>query len=1038
MKIRQIKWMGLSGLLLLGGIAGAEEAKEVKLVNAGFESTEKPVTAAWLAGSTGWTKGTKEGYCDITNDAKEGKQAVHLKQGFLRYKIIAKDLHKKSLSVKFFAKGSGKLRCNIAAFYKEDGKWRRMDLKSNIGAGLPLSDQYLAYTVKFAPLPEKIIFFNLVFGDYTKKDWFIDDMKMFCQDEPFDLKKKVVTKKNAPLPKSYFTGRGELPEGLVNIAPYAKIRTNPFGMMTYRVTDGIMGTGFSFEKFPETGARTIEFIYDSPQTISSVRLSIPPADFAIYADTTGGGKYTKLLKNVRGGPKLHYWNRKEWPWFKADLAKPLKVYALKYIDFSKKSAPFMEFQIVSPKAVSGSLMKKISMSANVAVLTAGKNLPVPAAKPDQQYLQGFTIEPWMFSCPGLVKERRMGVNEPLANWAPLRKMLDDYKFFKANFMLLFPPKTCEGVADRKGTFAWDVMWPSKVWRWQTKYNLLKEFCSAVRKQNISVFTVIRYRYFRQDIPYPPANELKTYGLYGNNVNQSISEMAGSDVDAVSLCLDEQYYNASHPIFYFQKKTVPANAANKLKKKLNYENELAGVRIKAFKKRFDLKTDKLPATPTDTELYRKYVLFYFEQIAERMQDSNRLAKKANPKVKTLAAFATTDHFNNRFTRASDHDIFGFNADIDYMVCDPYFTREDCWGWYHPSYMAQVLRASSPKRQVGLTLNYNWGGGKPKRNPLCAETYPAICYIGAVLGGALNGAGAFDFWRYNFACSLDPIAGGRENVKKAFAMLDTLAAWGGKKAHTPKDTAVLRSRASEDWWQLKVLYGKWDGNKAENSKGFSYYKWIASQLMRNAYAFETYFMDHPEAYKNITQFKTVILPFPYSMSKEALNIIENAVNSGTEVIVLGAKGETDELGRAYSEPLLSGLIKAGKITYFDADILKDAHFPELENRFKKLLNRKLGERRTLFLERYGKDIQVGCLEKNPYEKLVVLINWSDSDTFADIGVRMPEDRNYRILRRDLEKVNEMALNGKNILSASDLKKIRVSMKSGEAKILYILSN
>ncbi len=1301
------------------------------LENAGFESTETPATAAWLAGDSGWA--ISPGGCELVNDASEGAQAAHLTQGFLRYQIYTAELQDSSLSVTFSAKGSGNLVFGIAAFYQEDGVWQRTNLQSNAQGGLHLTtQQYLPYTVKFSPVPVGTIYIQLEFGDYNSKDWYIDDVKVSYQDEPFDLEEDEITVS----PDAYFTGRGELSEELVNIAPYAKIRTNPFSIMPCRITDGIMGTGLTFEEFPSAGAKTIEFLYDEPQTISSIRLSIPPTDFAFYADTTGDGQYETLLKIINGGQQLSYWNREEWPWLKVDLPEPLDIYGLLYIDISQEDVPLMEFQIVSPeipvaptrpillenagfesteppataawlagdsgwnitpggcelvndasegvqaahltqgflryqidtaelqgralsvtfsakgtgnlvfgiaafyqdenevwhrtnlqssaqggvalsqeyqdytvdfsaipsgtiyvtleigdynskdwyiddvyvsyydedllplenagfestetpataawlagdsgwnitpggcelvndasegaqaahltqgflryqidtaelqgRALSvtfsakgtGNLMFGIAafyqedgvwhrtnlqssaqggvalsqeyqdytvdfstipygtiyvtleigdynskdwyiddvyvscfIPLDVPVLAEGENIPVPTATEAQKYLQGFTIEPWMFQCPQLVQTRRTGVEQSMADWQPLVDLFADYSLLNANFMLLFPPKTCENVAGRTGTFAWDVMWPSSVWRWYSDDNLLEELCTEARNRNISIFSVIRYRYFREDLPYPTGSELKTYGLYGNNVNQSISEMAAAGVDAASLCLDEEYVSASYPIFYFQMKTIPPDADEQLIAKLNYENERADVRREAFKNRFDLVDDIFPETPSDTELYRQYVIFYFEQIAERMYDSTMLAKNANSNAKTLAAFATTDKFNNRLAKTSDHDIFGFGADIDYMWCDPYFTQEDPWGWYHPSYMAQVLRASSAKRHAGLTLNYNWGGLNPEQNPLCAETYPLICYVGSVLGGAMNGASAFDFWRYNYACDLDPVEGGRQGVEKAFAMLDTLAAWGGKDAQIPKDIAVLRSRASEDWWQLKVLYGDWDGSKTVNAKGFSYYKWIASQFLRNGYPFETYFLDHPEAYGNISQFKTIILPFPYSMSEEALSIIESAINNGTKVIALGAKGETDEMGIPYPEPLLSELIDTGEITYFDADILRDANFHEVGNSFRGLLNNKLGDQRTLKLERYGKEIQAGCLEKSPYEKLVVLINWSGYDTFVDLGIRMPAG-NYRVLQRDLEKVNEMTLNGENTMSASELENIRVEINSGEAKIL-----
>lgn len=1020
-------------LLLLSSPVLASET-DVQLKNAGFEDTAEPATPAYISGREGWQCSPVKDACTRIKDSQAGQQAVHLRRGSLHQKIEIGDLRGKQLTLSFQAKGTGMLKCSLSYFYKdESGKWKRAALASNMGAGCPLTDQYLQYELNFSQVPEKALYLMLSFNDSAPTDWYIDEVKLRVSDKNFDTVKKAqkAISEDAPLPEGYFNGNGKIPEGLVNISPLAKIKTEPFSSMTYRVCDGIMGTGLSFENFPVEGAKVIDFIYDTPVTADKIRISVPSTSFAVYADVDGDGKFTKELKSVRNGPVFSIWNRKNWPWVEINTEPGLKVRGIRYIDFAPKASPVMEFQILS----AGEKPIPSPELPELPGIEEGKALTLPVPKENQKYLQGFTIEPWMFNCPGIVKEMRKGNKVNFKDWPAYKKMIEDYDFFSANFMLLFPPKTCERVKGRKGTFAWDVMWPSKVWRWYTEENLLKEFCEAVNEKGISVFTVIRYRYFKLDLPYPDKDKLETFGLYGENVAQSVAEMAEGKANGVSLCLDEEYFNAGYPVFYFQKFTVPENADKAEKKKIEYKNELADKRREAFEKRWNLKLEKFPHRPEDNDLYRKYVIFYYEEIARMMKHSSEKAKKANPSVKTLAAFATTDQFNNRLEQASDHDTFGFGADIDYMFADPYFTREDPLGWYKISYMTQVLRASSPKRQAGLTLNYNWGGMKPERNPLTFETYPGFCYIGAVLAGAFNKAGAFDFWRYNHACSLDPIKGGRENIKKAFSMLDTLAAWGGKNAEIPKATAILRSRASEDWWQLKTQFGDWKGKRTECSRGYSYFKWVCMQLLRNGYPFETYFSEHPEAYEDLSEYKTVIVPFPYSMSRKTFEKIMEAVSKGTEVIVLGAKGEVDELGKPYETPLLEEMISNGKITYFDRDILKEAHFPETGKAFRKLLNEKLGDKRSLKLERYGNDVQATCLELNPHEQLVLLMNWNDSDSTVDLGVSMPEDKTYRIICRTPEKLNEMTLKGKNIFSASDLQNFRVNLKGGEALILKI---
>ena len=60
----------------------------------------------------------------------------------------------------------------------------------------------------------------------------------------------------------------------------------------------------------------------------------------------------------------------------------------------------------------------------------------------------------------------------------------------------------------------------------------------------------------------------------------------------------------------------------------------------------------------------------------------------------------------------------------------------------------------------------------------------------------------YWRYNFF--RDPHGHNYHlHVKTAFSLLDTLAAWGARQAKGPRKIAVLKSRASEDWWYMKIF-------------------------------------------------------------------------------------------------------------------------------------------------------------------------------------------------------------------------------------------
>ncbi|OGV56135.1 MAG: hypothetical protein A2X49_14610 [Lentisphaerae bacterium GWF2_52_8] len=1032
-------------------------AVEIPLANGDFESTEPAATKAYLSGKT-WDKIAGFENITLSNDAHGGKQALQYLTDSSSYVIVRKGTpveaswKGKSLLLLFYAKGHSRIGCEIQARWQEDKKCQ--SLKTSMPrARLGLDEEvWLPYAIYTEPLPAEAENIYIIFNtDMKYQKWLIDDVKLYTLESPANIESETGAFKGelSTLGREYCEGRGEIEPDFANIAPYAKINTSPLLHMLYRMTDGIMGTGVTLKG---EGACRLDFRYGKPQTVTSLRLSLPPQYFAIFADTKGNGEYDKFIAQGLNKPLLGYWGRKEWPWYRVDLPQPMQVYGIRFVEFSAKPGTIMEFQILSPASSAKGLIteSQVTPNAEVPVLTEGAAMPLPIPSQAQKYLQGFTIEPWMYgSQDGYNTEKP---RKPLAEWPGFKKMMEDYQYFGANLINLFPPKTWVEVKDRKGggPFPFDVMWPSQVYKWSSKEKYLQELCNEVHKEGIQVWTCNRVWNFRDDIPYPPKDKAGTWGRYGQCAIQAVAEQAENGADTVSLCQDEEFWNVTYPKSYFAISPIPADADDNKKIQIAAQNDVAEARQKAFAKRWNIPASQLPDKVEDKELYRQYVIFYLEEVGKLMKAESDAAKKANPKVKTFLELSQTDPFCNRFSHSeaiSDHDLFGFGANIDFFNCDPYFTREDWIGCYNPSFAAQVLRASTPARQAELTLNYSWGSGNHKKNPLCIETYPKISYPGAALGAVLNGAQGVHFWRYNFACDMDPIHEGREGVKLAFSMLDTLAAWGGRDSHIPQDIAVLRSRASEDWFQLKVIAGNYSGAQADKSMGFDLFHWLLLQLFQKGYSFETYYQDHPEAWADAARFKLVILPFPYSMGKKEFDTLNAIIERGSKVIAMGAKGETDELGNPYPKPLLEELIASGKISYLEINPRKTGSHPETIKTFCELLNSSLAERRSLALNSYGKDVQAGCLERNDKDKLIVLINWSDRDTVVDLGLKMPGKTSsmiffssaikYRAMQRDLEKVNAMTLNGKESLSADDLKSFRVSLKSGEAKILHIFA-
>lgn len=1003
--------------ILLPCVLLGQSKKVIPLKNSGFESEEKVKgcrTAPFWRDYSG-------GSFELTNDAYSGKKALKMKgKGFIRQAAkIAPEEIGKPMTVRLYAKGTGILHFFFTTSWKnEKGKvihtskgWKTREVR------FPLTTEYLPYTFTYKKILPKSSNVEINFGASSSLNAIVDDVELFI-GKP----KKAKQEPEAKIPADV---------KLINIAPYAKIRTTPYGTLVTRMTDGIPHTGLSLEKHPLLKTQAFEFIYDKPKEVAQIRFSLPSKNFVLRADTNGDGKYDKVLTLEENFKTLGYWSQKDWQYYEKSFWPAVKAYAVKLVNFSKRNNAIFDFQILVPeKSVSKDLIKTKHHSSSFPVAEAGKTFKVPPPKSDQRYLQGFHIEPWMFDSPGWLKKEP---RPPLKDWPAFQKMVKEMKRMHCNLVWMFPPKTWVKVKGRHGGgYPYDVMWPSKYFKWSHPENLLKEFCDEMHKSNIKVFIQWRFPgWEKMELP----TEKKEVALMGKLRRLRFSgvaeELIDADVDGVPLCLDEEYFGGVRYPGHFAKEKNLTKAKNEAeKKKWIKKNAIIKATQAAFKKRW--KTDKFPNKYEDSELFRQWVLFYYEQIAAGMKEVAESAKKKNPDTLTATNIVACESFNNRMRWGAAYDIIGHTADIDYFGTDPYHTMEDSYlGYLKSGATTKALAAGSKKRQSVVTLNFPWGWGGRKKHPLTYEVCPPISVMGSVMNSVMQGGTAFAFWRYN----LSFLEGYDKYVEQVYGMLDTMAAWGAKEAAIPRDIAILRSRASEDWWQLKVRKGDYSGNRGDEIMGYSYYKWLAELMMTRGYPFELYYQDQPDSYKNLSDFKLVILPFPYSISKKVYTEIEKAANKGTKILIFGKQGETDEIGNAYNKPLLKKLIDSGKAEFISEKIEDVGHFPEFIGRVVKKIDGLLGDSKTLTFNGNGSAVQAGCLEKSTTEKFIILINWGNNEATVDLGIKIPSGKKYSALMRDLNNTTKITINGKDTFSASELKNFSVKVKKNGIKVLYI---
>lgn len=1018
-------------------VSAYSAALEIPVPNGDFETPPADIK------NPSWKPETVERVAD----AFSGKYSMKIKGGARFGRIaVPPEAVGKYVTLSFHAKGIGRLRVNCEYF--SDKKYSGGGKEVTIS----LFPEYRNESVKFSvPVPAETKMLDLLFSadlsDYIMGEAFIDDLKITVDsDAPPAADSKKVDKPDFESVKSGKM-KGYSAEAFpadfaesVNVAPYAKLRTTPFVPDARRLADGDVRSGItfpknsveSFDKYVE-----VEAVFPSPAVVSAIRFTLPSADSRFLADCDGDGKYETILAENSGDKAFPLWGAPFYVWREIRLEKPVKVSAVKMI--TGKDIHLFELQIMSPKADAAAFQIPLKAVAEAPLLQSKQEITPQKATLKQRYRLGFTVEPWMFGSQSYFPQfAKTGKMPPLAEWKEWQNMVKEYKELNANLIHLFPPKAFgmplpEGVKQR-GTYFHPVIWPSKVWYASQPNDILRELTDSAHKEDLEVFVINREWIFKKDYEGDPQVDLA-------------KEIAERGVDAVALAVDEEahhMYRASH---YLLKTTEGAPKVEPGKEDDAFNRLLKNFKVKfdrteAFKKRWPGAV--IPDEPRDSEDYRKFLIFMAEEWAGKMRKMADAAKQVNPDVRTCVFLSTTDTFQARTKWVSEHDTQGYLGGVDIMGNDPYFVTYSPHGVCTAPYYAQMLRASTPTREAAVTLNPNWalvfGGGKEK-NPLLDPVYDEVCFIGGPLTSIFNGAHTVNFWRYNF---MHIHKESREYIRKAFSMADTLAAWGGKTASTPKETVLIRSRASEDFWQIRSAYNP-KGRISRNAKGYYNVQWLTSFLMGNAYPFETYFQDHIAMHeKELLKYRVMILAFPYSISTEELAVIRNAVDSGVKVIAFGAKGEVDGIGNAYGKPVLEDLINDGKVIYFDADIASSGNFPETGRAFDALLDKAVGEKRTMRIDSSGKNIHSAVLEVSSDEKLILLVNWTQADAEVVLDLNMPSSAfafagfgKYGIECREPEKTYAMEMNGKDRFTADELRnfKVKLPYPDGAVKILRI---
>ena len=656
-------------------------------------------------------------------------------------------------------------------------------------------------------------------------------------------------------------------------------------------------------------------------------------------------------------------------------------------------------------------------------------------KKSDQYQIGAVGSMWMFIDQTTPYEKR-GINT-LAMEALKDLSIDRFRFFvqlkpksiakmtlptKAKYLSRIYPSDIKKSKRYSGIGSNCMPWPSEVVIGY-KDNVLKRMTEDFKKNNIDTCVIpprnlppfdVRSSYYpmaqadrhgRPDSRFPCV----WYGGYWVPAfSQIIKEIVNSGVSSVDVTPDE-FYIEGHDL-----QRIPKNDPCR----------------KKFKEQYGI---EMPKREADNESYRKWLLFEYESTATTFKRFVEAAKKANPKIVTEAnlSIAPLLYYDSpKFSLAID--MVGHQSGIELLGTDPYF-RSDTLGHYQVTKTAMLYQGATPTRSTVMMLQSVCGD---LRTPFSNPVWVAGTAVSIMMRGVHN----IDLYRLNYFANISPNQ--KQNAayqiyKDWIKMTRALEPIGLKHASAPKDIAFLYSRAGIDWWELKEK-AKSNFKVYPNSSmsGYAHNDAVMKMLFSNGRPFDLYYLDQPSTLKEILKYKVVVIPFAYSISKEAHELLRNAQKHGVRILIVNHLGETDEFGTAYPEPLMKDLINMPGVKYMGKDLLVQGTDPKVQSEFLTELDTLLGKDKSFFVSTYGKDVEIGLLKHENGTYFIPIVNWHNQETIVDLGLKCPEG-NFELLRYNLNGISKCHIEGnnKNIYSRSDLRNFRIKLPKHDTMILVV---
>jgi hypothetical protein len=406
---------------------------------------------------------------------------------------------------------------------------------------------------------------------------------------------------------------------------------------------------------------------------------------------------------------------------------------------------------------------------------------------------------------------------------------------------------------------------------------------------------------------------------------------------------------------------------------------------------------------DTEQYRKWKLFEYRKIAGVFHSISAELRKRHPKTQiVMSDNKITEDLGGRLEHNMALDIIENdpNADFGQMYGNAVLDKV---GWIS-AYCRRIAAAAGPEKMLA---SIQW------LNVQDTPTDYPIQLFGYALPQIMLGAKVYENYRLNYMYD----KGWWPNALECHKMIRLLEQWGVREAKTPDVACLIVSRASEDWWRTKLegmcgaaqapdvafnlLYAGDDVNrsapktagserdrvlKLDAVRGVGAKLAMESFLCENAVPYKVAFAERPDNLQDLKRFKLLVMPFCYSLSKEAFARIQEAVEAGAVLAIFGPLGPTDEFGNPHAQALLEQLVGKPNVIHVKDNLAAVGNSALKRAEYARLLQPVL---KPLGYEFHAGGLPVECIVRVlPQQKgyLVYLGNW-DGKTAARPVISLP---------------------------------------------------